>query len=285
MYASAWPSEGGGAPAGGDPVRQRAEGRIVLVAAGQGAGTRPERIAEGGSLRLRLPKSGAPWLEAVLINTAGGTACGDAYSIAAEAGPCAHVVLATPAAEKIYRSDGPVATMDAALTLKAGAHLEWLPQETILYDAARLSRTFRVEMAGDARLTMLEAVAFGRAAHGERLASGLLKDRWTVRRDGRLVYADALHLEGRIGDDLSRPSIGGGAAAIATLVHVAPDAQAKLESVRALLEACGCECGASAWNGMLVARFAADGIGPLRRDLVRFLNAFRGAALPRVWMS
>lgn len=285
MYASAWPSDAGGGAVAAGPVRQRAVGRALIAATGPAGATRPVRIAEGGSLRLRLPRTGAGWLEAVLINTAGGTACGDAYFIAARAQAGAHLVLTTPAAEKVYRSDGATATVDAELTLEAGSVLEWMPQETILYDAARLSRRFRVEMAGDCSLTMVEAVAFGRAAHGERMASGLLNDRWTIRRDGRLIYADALRLEGMIGDDLARPAIGGGAGAVATIVHVSPDAGGRLEGLRGLLETCSCECGASAWNGLLVARFAADGIGPLRRDLARVLSGFRGAALPRVWMS
>ncbi len=237
-------------------------------------------------MRIRLPRGEGTGLDAVLVNTAGGIACGDRFDIHIEAQPGTAVTVATPAAEKVYRSDGPVAELAVDLTLGAGARLDWLPQETILFDTARLVRRMEARMAQDSRLTLFEAVVFGRAARAERMADGLFEDRWRIRRGGRLVYADTLRLEGPIGDLLQKPSVGNGARALATLIHVAPDAEARLDAARDhLASGNGCEAAASAWNGLLAVRFCAVTVEALRAAAVPFLLAFRGEPLPRVWLS
>ena len=284
--AASWRSEDSGAaaapsaPAG----RQRSEGRVRIRAAAFGGTTRLMDMAEGGALRARLPRSAGP-LEAVLVNTAGGVACGDVFSIAAEAGPGAHLVIATPAAEKVYRSDGASAEIDVRLAAGAGARLDWLPQETILFDRARLKRRYAVDLDGSAAFLSFEALVLGRLAHGDTMGEGHLEDHWRVRRDGRLVFADALRLAGPIGTLLARPAVAGGNRALATLLYVAPDAEARLEEARALLEGACCTAGASAWNGLLAVRFLSPDIETLRRDAASFLMAFRHAPLPRVWAT
>lgn len=287
MSAVSWPSEGAaiqraGAQAAG-PQRQRSVGRVELVAAASAAGTHLTGLAESGSLRARLPRVEGGGLEAVLVNTAGGVACGDAFhmSITAKAG--ARVTVATPAAEKVYRSDGPVSHISVKLEAEAGATLHWLPQETILFDTARLARTYEVDLAEDARFLSFEGLMLGRAARGETVREGHLSDRWRVRRAGRLIYADALRLSGPIADLIARPAVAAGGVALGTCLYVAPDAQARLEEARGLLETCACECGASAWNGLLVARFIGRDIETLRRDATSFLMGFTGSPLPRVW--
>jgi urease accessory protein len=282
MYVSAWPSDSV-SPA---PQRQRAVGRIDFRAAGLNGRTRPMQIGESGSMRIRLPKGEGPGLDAVLVNTAGGIACGDRFTVAIEADEEAAVTVATPAAEKVYRSDGPVAELAVQLTLRRGAKLDWLPQETILFDHARLIRRLDANMPEEARLTLFEAVVFGREAHAERIAEGLFEDRWRLRRGACLIYADTLRLSGPISDLLQKPSVGNGARAFATLIHVAPDAEARLEAAREYLSSGnGCEAAASAWNGLLAVRFCAVTIEALRRAAIPFLVAFRGEPLPRVWLS
>jgi urease accessory protein len=283
MYADVLRSE---VPiAAAEVSRQRAEGQIGLSVERTGAKTCPIRIAEAGSSRVRFPRGDAGSLEAVLINTGGGICCGDRFDVDLEAGSDARVVLATPAAEKVYRSDGPVAEFAVRLSLARGAEVAWLPQETILYDGARIRRSFAADLAGDARLLMFEAVVFGRTARGEDVRQGLLEDRWRIRRAGRLVHADALRLSGPIASLLDRPAIAGGGRAVATLVYVAPDAESRLAEARALLEGSLAAAGASAWNGLLAVRFLAAKPSDLRRDAVRFLEGFRGVPLPRVWQS
>ena len=268
------------APAG----RQRSEGRVRIGAAAFGGVTRLVDLAEGGALRARLPRSSSA-LEAVLVNTAGGVACGDVFSIEAEAGPGAHLVIATPAAEKVYRSDGASAEIHVRLAAGVGARLDWLPQETILFDRARLKRRYEVDVAGSAAFLSFEALVLGRLAHGDAMGEGHLEDHWRVRRDGRLVFADALRLAGPIGALLARPAIAAGNRALATLLYVAPDAESRLEEARALIDGARCTAGASAWNGLLAVRFLSPDIETLRRDAASFLMAFRHAPLPRVWAT
>jgi len=297
--AASWPSERGpseSVPAAAvvpraspaDGPRQRSRGRVHVEAALFGGASRLKDLAEAGALRARLPRGGVG-LEAVVVNTAGGVACGDRFELSATARAGAHLVVATPAAEKVYRSDGPVAQIAVALTAEAGARLEWLPQETILYDRARLERRFSVELAPDSRFLAFEALALGRLAHGDVMGEGRLCDQWRVRRGGRLVYADALRLDGDLGALLARPAVAAGARALATLLYVAPDAEARLEQARGLLagpaDAGGCEAGASAWSGLLAVRWLARDIATLRRDATSFLMGFRGAPMPRVWAT
>ena len=277
MSAVSWPSER--APS----QRQRSIGRVDLVAESSAAGTHLSALAESGSLRARLPRVEGGGLEAVLVNTAGGVACGDIFHISIAARPSARVTVATPAAEKVYRSDGAVSEISVRLVAEAGATLHWLPQETILFDTARLARTYEVDLAGDARFLSFEGLMLGRAARGEQVKEGHLSDRWRVRRGGKLIYADALRLSGPIADLLARPAVAAGGVALGTCLYVAPDAEARLEEARSLLEACACECGASAWNGLLAVRFIGPSIEALRRDATSFLMGFTGGPLPRVW--
>lgn len=286
MSAASWRSDETSAPL--PPQRQRSEGRVRIAAAQFGAVTRVADLAEGGAMRLRVPRGG-PGLEAVIVNTAGGVCCGDCFTIEASAGPRAHLTVATPAAEKVYRSDGPLAEIGVTLAAAEGARLEWLPQETILFDRARLKRRYEVDLAPDATLLSFEALMLGRLAHGDAMGEGHLEDHWRIRRAGGLIFADAFRLSGPIGALLERPAVAAGARALATLLYVAPDAEARLEEARALMEnvpmSVPCEAGASAWNGILAVRWLAPDIGTLRRAATSFLMAFRKAPLPRVWAT
>ncbi len=276
---------------GAAPRRQRSHGHVRLALAQAGGATRVAGLSEAGPSRLRRPTGER--FEGVLLNTAGGLACGDRFHVEVHAGPGTDAVLTTTAAEKVYRSDGPVTELAVDLHAGAGARLAWLPQETILYESARLARRLTADMASDATLTLFEATVFGRAASGERLTRGSLVDAWRVTRGGRLAYADTLRLEGDLAGLLARPALGGGAGAIATLLHLAPDAEARLEEARAYLAAhlaaysadLPCEAAASAWNGHLAVRLMSPAVAPLRAGAARFLAAFLGRPMPRVWQT
>jgi urease accessory protein len=271
------------------PERQRSRGRIHLgVDCPDGRDTRIRDIAEAGPLRLRIPRHSPGPCEAVLLNTAGGIACGDIFTVTAEVGPGADLVLTTTAAEKIYRSDGPVSRVETRVTLAAGARLAHLPQETILFDHAALERRFEADLAPDARLLAFEAVTFGRTARNEPMTRGRFFETWRIRRGGRLVYADSVHLDGALSAQLARAAIGGGGRAMATLLDVSPDAEARLERARAILDANATEgvaAAASAWNGHLVLRFLSPDPDGLRSLAQRVLTAYRGVPLPRVWQT
>ena len=260
----------------------RAEGRIALAVAADAGTTRRRRVAERGSLRVRFPGPAGAALEAVLVNTAGGMAGGDRFGVEVAAGPGAQLVVGTAAAEKIYRSTGAATEVSVRLDLSPGATLRWLPQETILFDRARLARRIDVDMEEGAALLLAEAVVFGRSAMGERVVEGELVDRWRVRVGGRLVFAASVRLSGAIAQKLAEPAAAAGGCAIATVLMV-PGHDHHVEAVRA--QTFVGEAGISAWNGIAVARLCARDGATLRRDLVAALAALGGGPLPKLWLS
>lgn len=260
----------------------RAVGSVSLAVKHVAGKTRRARVHEAGSLRVRCPGAPAEELEAVLINTAGGVAGGDRFTLDIAAGQGTRVVVTTAAAEKIYRTLGPDSTIDVKLDVAAGASLAWLPQETILFDRARLSRSIEIDLAADARLFLAEAIVFGRSGMGEAVEEGALSDRWRIRRGGRLIYAESVRLDGAIAQRLARTAVTKGGIAVATVL-IAPGDDAVVEAVRALDDAAG-EVGASTWNGIAAVRLCASDGAALRHDLVRVMTATRGA-LPRIWTN
>jgi urease accessory protein len=260
----------------------RAEGRIALAVTASDGATRRSRVAEQGSLRVRFPGPAACALEAVLVNTAGGMAGGDRFAIDVVAGASAQLVVGTAAAEKIYRTSRDATDVSVKLELNAGATLRWLPQETILFDRARLNRRIDVEMEVGASLLLAEAVVFGRAAMGESVEQGELVDRWRIRVGGRLIFAESVRLTGTIAQKLAEPAAAAGGCAIATVL-VLPGDDRRVEAVRAQTF-CG-EVGISAWNGIAVARLCARDGAVLRHDLARLLAALDSGPLPKLWLN
>ena len=235
------------------------------------------------------PENGVP--EAVLANLAGGIAGGDRCLISVKAGPGAEAVVSGQAAERIYRAIDVPAEWTTQLTLASGTVLEWLPQETILFDGARLNRCMNVRMKGDARLLAVETLVFGRAAHGERVAGGGLADRWRIDRDGRPVWRDALCLRDRaFGQAATTTASLGGSRVLATLIYAAPDAPERMELLRRLLGHMSTFAGASHVRGLAVVRFLAREAGIFKRELADFIGTFRASVLdrlalpPRVWL-
>src|SRR6201990_660101 len=160
--------------------------------------TRRRRLHESGSLRVRFPSPEAQGLSAVFVNTAGGVAGGDRFDIDIAAGEGARLTLTTAAAEKVYRAESSPAKLNISLKAAARAHLGWLPQETILFDRARVSRQIDIDLADSASLLLCEIVVFGRAAMGERMLEGEFVDRWRIRRGGRLVFARTMPRDGHL---------------------------------------------------------------------------------------
>jgi urease accessory protein len=259
----------------------RASGRIALDAAAVGGRTRRTRVHEAGSLRVRFPNATAEALEAVIVNTGGGMTGGDRFAIEIALGEGARLTVGTAAAEKIYRSIGPDAELTVRLDVAAGGRLAWLPQETILFDGARLKRRIDIDLAQSASLVMAEAVVFGRAAMGEAVNHGLFADRWRLRREGRLVFADNARLDGAIAAKLSASAVAAGGIAMASVL-VAPAGEAELSRVRAL-DFAG-EAGISAWNGIALARLCGRDGATLRHDLIAVLAAL-GQSVPRLWLQ
>ncbi|ABD89232.1 urease accessory protein UreD [Rhodopseudomonas palustris] len=262
----------------------RAQGAVKFDVRLQDGMTRRGRVQESGSLRVRFPSPEAEGLSAVFINTAGGIAGGDRFDTDIAAGEGTRLTLTTAAAEKLYRAAGAPAQIRIALAAAANAHLAWLPQETILFDQARVARSIDIDLAETASLLLCEIVVFGRAAMGERMLSGEFVDRWRLRRGGRLVFAETVRLDGDIGATLAHRAVANGAAAIGTALIV-PGDEALVQRIRDSAPSFSGEVGISAWNGFAMARFCAQDAARLRTDMMAVLGCASGTALPRLWLS
>ncbi len=266
------------------PALQRAWGSARVHLRGEGEGARLDRLFQQGSAKVRFPAARGLG-EAVLINTAGGMAEGDRFEWSARIDGPGRACLTTQACEKIYggRDLAAEAPAQAAvdLTVEGGGRLDWLPQETILFNRANLKRTLDAELGADGELLACEAVILGRRAMGEFPAEARLHDRWRIRRRRRLIFADDLKLEGLLAPLSGPKALLGGAGAYASVLLAAPDAEDRIDAIRALLPQ---GCGASAWEGKLFCRLLAkDGLA-LRRILIPLLTALRdGRPLPRLW--
>lgn len=231
--------------------------------------------------------------QAVLLTTSGGLTGGDRVQVEVSVGDGARATVTAQAAEKLYRAlrgDGDT-HVTAAIVAGDRAWVEWLPQETILFNGCRLRRAIDLEVNARSRLLAAESLVFGRIAMGERFDSGLLHEQWRIRRGGRLVWADALHLQGNVSELRAAPCGFGTAVACSTLVYVAEDAERQLPPVRHLLteRRARSQGAATAFDGLLLVRMLADDARHLRAMLAALVATIRQSAaglparVPRVW--
>ncbi|MCV6585915.1 MAG: urease accessory protein UreD [Marinibacterium sp.] len=244
--------------------------------------SRIDGLHQAGSLKLLFPRTD-DGLQAVLVNTAGGITGGDRFTVSATARSGTDLTLTTQAAERGYRAQpGSTGCLTTDLRIEDGARLNWLPQETILFRGCALTRRLNVDLADSARLTLVEPLVFGRSAMAETLDDGQFRDRVALHRGGRLLYLDQMRLTGDIAAHLARPTTGAGAGALATVLHVGPDAAALLPTLRDGLPD---SAGASLiGDDLLVMRLLAPDSFELRRTLLPILARLTGADLPRPWM-
>jgi urease accessory protein len=268
--------------------RSHGEARLRFAADATGQSRLKERYASSPA-RLLTPRTHGEAPEAVLANTAGGVAGGDSLSVSVECGPGADGVVSGQAAEKIYRALDAPAKMQTKLRLDAGATLEWLPQETILFNGALLNRQINVDLADDARLLMAETIVLGRKAHNETFASGCLTDYWRIDRAGQPLWRDRMLVEGG-GDSLFAATGFRSARALATMIYAAPDAAAHTEYLQTEMANLPIFAGATHVRGLLIARMLGDDAGALKSMLADVIGAFRHRTLdrpataPRVWL-
>jgi urease accessory protein len=267
---------------GTEAAQPRAVGELRLSVVLADGTSRIAGLRQAGSLKALFPQARGPALDAVFLNTAGGLTGGDKMRIEADAGPQTHLVLSSQAAERGYRArTGTVARVQVKLSVGSEGRIDWLPQETILYDGAAIERRLLVDLARDARALIVEPVILGRVAMGERVRDLHLTDRWDIRRDGSLVFADALRLDSDAEAQLARPGIAGGAGSWATALFCAPDAAAHLDSVRSLLPP---TAGASlVRDGVLFLRILARDGFILRKTLIPVIERLTTLPLPKVW--
>jgi len=260
---------------------QRARGAIDLVI----VSGKLKRFYQSGSAKIFIPKTYAKTTEAVLVNTAGGLTGGDIFDAKLRADGDTHLTVSTQTAERVYCALGPQAakiTIDMELGGKASLH--WLPQETILFDGAGFSRHLKVEMDDAASFLASEMMVFGRAAMHETVRQGNISDQWRISRDGRLIHAEALRLDGHIDEKLLQPASADGGVCVATTLYVSRDAEAKADAVRSFFKNHDdVRTAVSAWDGKLVIRSVCGNTARLKKLMAQFIEQFRSIANPRVW--
>lgn len=240
-------------------------------------------LAQSGSAKAMLPQMTGALPEIVFLNTSGGLTSGDRLDFSVELRPGTRALATTQTAERAYRAAAGSACATIRLGVGEGGWLDWLPQETILFDGADLARDTRVDLASDAGCLILETLVLGRLARGEDLTRIALNDRRRIYREGRLIHHDALALNNETLTRRSGPAMLADARAMATLTLIAPHAPDLLTHARSTLDEPGVTSAASAPTGRLNIRLLARDDWPLRRQINRLLQALRPHPLPRTW--
>ncbi len=278
-------------PAAVDPrALERAHGSLELEIGWRDGRSALRLHRERGCAKARFPRPAVPQVfEAVLINTAGGMTAGDRIEQRVRVHEAGSLIVSGQAAEKVYRCKGADAEVLTSLWVDNGASLFWLPQETILFDGARLVRRTEVDLGEKARLLLVEAAVLGRTARGEELRFGRLVDQRVLRRSGNFLLVDPFRIEGPIGRLAERPALLGGARAFATILAVGPELDAAAcEAVRAALAVVPVRAACGLRGPLLLCRLLASdgfelrrGLLPALEILLRRMGVMPG--LPRVW--
>ena len=268
------------APVTGAPVMQRSHGSAAVVFDQKLDKAHLVRLRQSGSAKVILPHVGIiP--EVVFLNTSGGLTGGDTLSFGLTLGAGVKAVATTQTAERAYRAGDGLAKVTVDLAVGVGGWLDWLPQETILFDASALHRCTTIDLDADAGCLALEALVLGRPAMGEAISRVLLRDTRIIRRDGVSVMHEPLLIDTAALQAGS--AVLGGAKAFASLIMVGQGAADMLSEARGVLDEPGVEAAASAWDGKLSVRMMAVDGWPLRQQIRRVLAAIRPLPLPRVW--
>jgi urease accessory protein len=255
--------------------------------------TRLAHLDQRAPLRALFPLcTGMDLPVAVTTSTSGGFAGGDRMAMALQVGPQASAMGTAQAAEKFYRSGGADTEISVRLDVEEGGWLEWLPQESILFDGARLKRRVNIALARDAGILAGDILVFGRRARGERIGYGLVHDQWRIRIAGTLAWADTLFGEGDgLAGALRHPAALANAGASALLVHAGPAAATRLPLVRHLIAATSApvRCAATCVNNILIVRWLAEDSIDIRPSFARVWTSLRAGArnlsptLPTFW--
>lgn len=266
------------------PLHQRTRGQLGITTKTDTTGkTHLDNLRQAGSYRALFPRQRAQQLEAVIINTAGGITGGDRYTISATTAQHSALTLTTQAAERVYDAlDDTVGQLQVDLKVADDARLNWLPQETILFDGCGLNRRLNVALGDTAQFLMVEPLVFGRQASGEHTVHGQFRDQVHITRNGVPIYYDAIKLTGDMTQQLRRTAIGDGATAMANIVLCSPLAPRHLDQIRAMLPDTAGASLFSDTNVLVIRALAADSF-VLRKIIVPILNILTQESLPKTW--
>lgn len=237
--------------------------------------TRIVDILQRSPIRIMVPRVDDGALkEVVFVNIAGGVAGGDRLESDVTALANASIAVTSQAAEKVYRALDEPACIATRLRVSENARLAWLPQETIVFNQARLRRETEIDVSSRAEFLALEWLVLGRAAYGEEVIDGHISDGWRVKKDGRLIWADSFRVTDEVFPHLHKNALLSNCKAIATLVYFGPCLEARLEFLRDIAPPPECLCAATSVGGLIVARFAAKVSSALRLALHSVLQRF-----------
>jgi urease accessory protein len=270
---SAAPSPAAALP--GDRDLQRASGAGRIILRGSDRGTEVVDVYQKFPTRIMVPTIGDGAVkEVVVINASGGIAGGDRLEFEVTAFGNSQVIVTSQAAEKIYRALDQPAHVVTRLKVHDAAKLAWLPQETIIFDSARIRRQIEIDLFAGTELMALEWLVLGRTAHGEEVVRGDIRDRWLVRKEGRLVWADSFRIAEETFAHLRRKALLSDYIAIGTLLYFGPHLDRRLEMLREVVRSLACNCAATLVSGLIVIRLAAEASSDLRIALICILQHF-----------
>lgn len=261
------------------------EARLKLGFRHNGVKTLLAERSHHGPLMVQRPLyPEGPVCHVYVLHPPGGIVAGDRLAIDVHVAAKAEALLTTPAAGKFYRSAGLLARQNVTLKIESNAALEWLPQETIVYEGAKLDSGINIELVDDARLIAWEILAFGRPAAGEGFNVGEALLRWRILRNAKPLYLEAMRLDAeafaaRWG--LNRHSVCGALfACSATKTH--------RDQVRELIGDAA-ERGVTLIDDLLICRAVDNKTEPLRRFFEQVRAAIRVDIVrrenhtPRIW--
>jgi urease accessory protein len=252
--------------------------------------------AHTGPLRLLKPlyPEGDLCCHAVIVHPPGGIVAGDSLAVTAQVDSQAHGVITTPGAQKWYRTDSEEATSTTELAVSRGGALEWLPQETIVFDGARARQTLTIDLEAGSKFFGWEIVCLGRTASQERFTRGQFRQTIRVLRDGKLAWSERMLLAG--GDPLLESPLGwGGYPVSATAWIVRCDESGSdadfLCAVRSQLENEALAAVSNPAPGLFVIKAVAESAESVRELLIRVWSKVRFevfgvlAQRPRIWST
>ena len=273
------------------PGLERSSGCARLSFKAGPTGSVLEELYQQGCSKIRFPVTNHGFREAVLLNTAGGLADGDTITTNIHWRNHTRALVTTQAAERVYRAaSGDVASVTTRIRIEEDSVACWLPQETIIFDGARLSRSLEIDVASTGRLFALESTVFGRHAMGEVVNYGRVSDRWRVSIDGRLTFADHFlvddNLNGQIDSYLNGAPVIGTHRCMATVVIIANEYEELVDGARTTLATSGATVGTTCLDRLGVIRILANDSYVMRNAVAQLVASLDGPLkleLPRVW--
>lgn len=268
----------------------RWQARLSLAFEADHGTTRLVEREHAGPLRVQKPlyPEGNAVCHAIVVHPPGGVVGGDELDIRARVGARCSALLATPGAAKWYKANGHVSRQNIHLAVGDGAALEWLPQETILFDAAHVRLDHQVELGKEASYIGCEILCFGRTASGESFNAGTVEQRTAIRRDGRLVWFEQGALAAGT-TAMSSPLGLAGHSVCATLIAVGKLLPGSVIAALREIDAPPGSFGVTQMKSVVVVRHLGDSSETARHLMMaawhRLRPALSGreAVVPRIW--